>query len=157
MAIRIVREKNDPTLRQQAVVVKRFDESLVRLVDDMFETLYHYNGVGLAAPQIGIAKRIVVIDANDGERRVLINPEIVCAEGSEVDIEGCLSVPGVYGEVERRLRVKVKAQDITGAEFVVDGEELLGRALQHEIDHLNGILFLDKVIRLVPQEEMADE
>lgn len=157
MAIRIVREKGDPVLRETAVAVKRFDETLERLVDDMFETLYHYNGVGLAAPQIGIPKRIVVIDAGENEKFVLINPEIITASGKEIDAEGCLSIPGVWGEVERYSEVRVRAQDVKGEHFEVQANDLLCRALQHEIDHLKGVLFVDKVIRFIPKEELADD
>lgn len=156
MAIRIVREQGDPVLREPALTVKRFDHTLARLVEDMYETMYHYNGVGLAAPQIGIPKRIVVIDAGEGHKHALINPEIISAEGSETDVEGCLSIPGVYGEVERYNQVRVRAQDITGEFFEIESGDFLCRVMQHEIDHLKGVLFVDKVIRFITQEELAD-
>lgn len=157
MAIRTVREKGDPILREQAATVKRFDENLARLVEDMFETMYHYKGVGLAAPQIAIPKSIVVLDAGDGERHALINPKIVFADGLEVDVEGCLSVPGVYGEVERYAQIRVHAQDLKGERLEIEASEFLARVLQHELDHLQGVLFVDKVIRYIPKEELVDE
>ena len=157
MAIRIVREKGDPVLREHAAPVKRFDETLARLVEDMFETMYHYNGVGLAAPQIAIPKRIIVLDAGDGERQALINPKIVQAEGNEIDVEGCLSVPGVYGEVERYSQIRVSAQDVKGEFLEIEAADFLARVLQHELDHLEGVLFVDKVVRYIPKEELADE
>lgn len=157
MAIRIVREKGDPSLREKAAKVKRFDATLARLVEDMFETMYHYNGVGLAAPQIGIAKRIVVVDAGEEQRFALINPEIVVAEGRETDVEGCLSVPGVYGEVERYVKVRIKAQDVSGAPVDIEATDFLARVVQHELDHLAGVLFVDKVIRYISKEELANE
>jgi len=157
MAIRIVREKGDPGLREHTAIVKRFDATLSRLVEDMFETMYHYNGVGLAAPQIGIPKRIVVLDAGGGEQYALVNPEVVLAEGREVDVEGCLSVPGVYGEVERYTRIKVQAQDVQGELLEIEATDFLARVMQHEIDHLRGVLFVDKVIRYVPKEELVDD
>ncbi|KAF0197988.1 MAG: peptide deformylase [Bacillota bacterium] len=157
MAIRIVREKGDPVLREHTATVKRFDETLARLVEDMFETMYHYNGVGLAAPQIAIPKSIIVLDAGDGERYALINPKIVLAEGHEVGVEGCLSVPGVYGEVERYSQIRVHAQDLKGELLEIEATEFLARVLQHELDHLQGVLFVDKVIRYLPEEELADE
>ncbi|MDP3488115.1 MAG: peptide deformylase [Bacillota bacterium] len=157
MAIRIVREKGDPILRENTATVKRFDETLARLVEDMFETMYHYNGVGLAAPQIAIPKSIVVLDAGDGERYALINPKIVLAEGLEVDVEGCLSVPGVYGEVERYSQIRVHAQDLKGELLEIEATEFLARVLQHELDHLQGVLFVDKVIRYIPKEELVDD
>lgn len=156
MAIRIVREKGDEALREQARPVRRFDATLERLVEDMFETMYHYNGIGLAAPQIGISKRIIVIDVDD-ERLALINPAVVEAEGEEVDVEGCLSIPGVYGEVRRFSRIKVKAMNTAGEEVWVAADGLLSRCLQHEIDHLLGVLFVDKVIRYIQKEELLDD
>lgn len=158
MAIRIVREKGDPVLLISAKPIKRFDEGLERLVEDMFETMQHYNGVGLAAPQIGISKQLVVVDTGEeGQSLVLINPNIVSAKGKEIDVEGCLSVPGVYGEVERSVSLTVRYQDISGEEREMKAENLLARALQHEIDHLKGVLFVERVIRFVPQEELAND
>lgn len=141
----------DPVLRQEAGPVEVFDEELGRLVEDMFETMYAAEGVGLAAPQIGISRRIFVIDTRDeddpkGGRYALINPEIVEAS-AETDkaTEGCLSIPGIEEVVERPSAVRVRAQDVRGEWFELEGDDLLGRALQHEHDHLEGILFLDRV------------
>lgn len=145
MAIRNLRFLGDDLLRKKSRRVDKIDDRIQVLLDDMLETMYENNGVGLAAPQVGILKRVVVIDIGEGPL-FLINPEIIEEEGFYVDQEGCLSVPGRQGEVKRPYRVKVKAQDRKGNEIIVEGEELLARALCHEIDHLNGILFVDKVI-----------
>jgi len=158
MAIRIVREKGDPVLLEKAKPIKRFDEALVRLVEDMFETMQHYNGVGLAAPQIGISKQLIVVSTGeDGHSMALINPEITEVLGTCIDIEGCLSVPGVYGEVERSEKLTVRFQDVEGQEQQISADCLLARALQHEIDHLKGVLFLERVTRFVPQEELEND
>ncbi len=154
MAIRFLRTEGDPVLRKPALEVKRFDAALGRLLDDMAESMYYYEGVGLAAPQIGISKQIVVIDANESGLLELINPEIVFAEGEEVDIEGCLSVPQTYGEVKRAARVKVIAQNRLGERIEIEAEGLLARALQHEIDHLQGVLFIDRALRILPPDDM---
>lgn len=145
MAIRNLRFLGDDLLRKKSRKVDEIDDRIQVLLDDMLQTMYENNGVGLAAPQVGILKRVVVIDIGEGPL-FLINPEIIEEEGFYVDQEGCLSVPGRQGEVKRPYRVKVKAQDRKGNEIIVEGEELLARALCHEIDHLNGILFVDKVI-----------
>lgn len=147
MAIRIVREYGDEILRKKSKTVEVFDEKIKLLVEDMLETLYQYNGVGLAAPQIGILKRIVVIDTYEGKGPiVLINPEIVKEKGEQEVDEGCLSFPKQYAKVIRPKEVTVKAMDENGKEFKITGKELLAQALSHEIDHLNGILFVDKII-----------
>lgn len=119
----------------------------------MKDTMYEANGIGLAAPQVGVLKRAVVIDIGEGAIE-LVNPEIEQVEGNAVDVEGCLSVPNVWGEVERPQKVIVKAQDRFGNEFRLEAEGLLARAVCHEIDHLDGILFVDKVIRFVSEEEI---
>lgn len=134
----------DPILREKAITVKNFNKNLSKLIDNMVETMVEYDGVGLAAPQVGIPKRVVVIDVGDGLIE-LINPEIIDTKGEQIGQEGCLSVPGKYAEVKRSKYAKVKAQDRTGKEFIVDGEDLLARAFLHEVDHLNGILFVDKI------------
>ena len=145
MAIRQLRFEGDPILRKTSRKVEKIDEKLIMLLDDMVETMYKEEGVGLAAPQIGILKRVIVIDVGEGPVK-LINPEIVSEEGEEIDIEGCLSVPGKSGEVKRPKKVKVKYLDINGSENLIEGTGLLARALCHEIDHLNGILYIDKLI-----------
>ena len=144
MAIREIREKGDEILYKKCKAVVKFDEKLHILLDDMYETMQSRDGVGLAAPQVGILKRAVVIDVGDGKIE-LINPEIVEESGSE----GCLSVPGVFGEVTRPNVVTVKAQDRDGKWFKITGKELLARAFCHEIEHLDGKLFLDRVIRFI--------
>ena len=147
MAIRIVRKNGDEILRKKSKTVEVFDEKLKELVDDMLDTLYEYNGVGLAAPQIGILRRIVVIDTYEGDGPiVLINPEIIKQKGEQEVDEGCLSFPNQYAKVIRPKEVTVKAFDEEGKEFTITGKELLAQALSHEIDHLNGILFVDKII-----------
>ncbi|MGN1115577.1 MAG: peptide deformylase [Candidatus Ornithomonoglobus sp.] len=146
MAIRQLRLREDEILRKQCKEVKKFDEKLGILLDDMYDTMTKAEGVGLAAPQVGILKRVVVIDIGEG-RIELINPEIIETSGSQNGAEGCLSFPGLYGEVERPNYVKVKAQDRTGRWFTVEGEELLARALCHECDHLNGHVFTEKVTK----------
>lgn len=136
--------------------VKHFGETLVRLLDDMAESMYHYHGVGLAAPQIGISKCIIVIDDGTNGLMELINPNLTHLDGEEVDIEGCLSVPGVYGDVARAARVRVTAQTRTGEPFELEAEGFLARVLQHEIDHLSGVLFTDKALRILPPDEIEE-
>lgn len=153
MAIRIIRKQGDEILNKVCKPVKAFDNKLAILLDDMYDTMLEYNGVGLAAPQVGILKRAVVIQTeDDGEIIELINPEIIAESGSQNDSEGCLSVPGVYGEVERPMVVTVKAQDRNGEFFEITGEGLLARAFCHEIEHLEGKLFLDRVTKFVERE-----
>jgi peptide deformylase len=136
----------DPVLETAAKAVKSFDEELQKLVADMFESMYAARGVGLAAPQIGISLRLAVIDVTDGKNAeakiVCANPEIIHAEGEQREEEGCLSLPGFRGYVARPQYVTVRAQDATGKEFEMRGEQLLARAFCHEIDHLNGTLFI---------------
>lgn len=144
MAIRIIREYEEDILRKKCKEVKVFDEKIHTLLDDMAETMYESNGVGLAAPQVGFLKKAVVIDVGDGIVE-LLNPEIIEQTGSQTGNEGCLSVPGKSGCVTRPNYVKVKAKDRNGNEIIVEGEELMARALCHEIDHLDGILYIDLV------------
>lgn len=148
MAIREIREKGDEILYKKCKAVVKFDKKLHILLDDMYETMQSRDGVGLAAPQVGILKRAVVIDVGDGKIE-LINPEIVEESGEQTGSEGCLSVPGVFGEVTRPNVVTVKAQDRDGKWFKITGKELLARAFCHEIEHLDGKLFLDRVIRFI--------
>ena len=148
MAIREIREKGDEILYKKCKAVVKFDEKLHILLDDMYETMQSRDGVGLAAPQVGILIRAVVIDVGDGKIE-LINPEIVEESGEQTGSEGCLSVPGVFGEVTRPNVVTVKAQDRDGKWFKITGKELLARAFCHEIEHLDGKLFLDRVIRFI--------
>jgi peptide deformylase len=142
----------DPVLQKPGEKVTVFDAKLKKLVEEMFDSMYAAQGIGLAAPQIAISKRITVIDVsfkkNPEERIALINPEIIEREGKQVEEEGCLSLPEIREKVTRAAKVKVKAQDVSGEWFEVEGDELLARALQHEIDHLDGVLFIDRLSRL---------
>jgi peptide deformylase len=142
----------DPVLERPSGPVTAFDGELQKLIDDMFESMYAAKGIGLAAPQIGIPKRLTVIDLsfqkNPEEKIVLINPEIIFREGKQYEEEGCLSLPEIREKVSRAAKVKVRAQDAKGEWFELDGEELLARAFQHEIDHLDGVLFFRRVSAL---------
>lgn len=147
MAIRTIRTVGDPVLRKKSKLVEEVTDKMRMLIEDMLETMYEANGVGLAAPQIGILKRIVVIDIYDETgAKVLINPEILEKEGKQVGPEGCLSIPGQSGLVERPMWVKAKALNENGEEIIIEGTELLARAICHEVDHLDGILFTDIMI-----------
>lgn len=144
MATRIIRTDDDPILRKTSRVVENIDERVLVLIDDMIETMYKADGVGLAAPQVGVLKRIIVIDVGEGVIE-LINPEIIEEIGEQCDSEGCLSLPGKSGDVTRPQRVKVKGLNREGKEVVYIAEDLFARAVCHEVDHLNGILFIDRV------------
>lgn len=147
MAVRNIRKIGDSVLTKVSREVKKVDDKLLVLIDDMIDTMYNADGVGLAAPQVGVLKRVVVIDVSDERNNpiILINPEILETQGCQIGDEGCLSVPGKVGVVERPNYVKVKAYDRNMEEFIIEGTELLARALCHEIDHLNGILYVEKV------------
>ena len=145
MAIRQIRTIGDDILRKTCKPVKEMTPRLEELIGDMFETMYEACGVGLAAPQVGILKQLVVIDVEDGNQYVLINPEILETEGSQTGSEGCLSVPGKSGVVTRPNYVKVKALNEHMEEYELEGEGLLARAICHECDHLKGGLFVDVV------------
>ncbi len=153
MAIRQIRKDGDPELRKKAAEVIRFTQPLHRLIEDMIDTMKEAQGVGLAAPQVGISKRVIVIQDNDTVFEI-VNPEIIANQGEVIDIEGCLSCPGAYGEVSRFAEVEVKGKDRHGKDIQVTGQALLARVLQHEIDHLDGVLFIDKAIRLLDPEEL---
>ena len=145
MALRNIVKEGDSVLRKKCKEVTDFNERLHILLDDMKETLIEAEGAGLAAPQVGILKRVAIVSVDDDYYEI-INPEIIATSGEQTGPEGCLSVPGVYGTVSRPMKVTVKAQDRFGKEFTVSGEGLLARAFCHEIDHLDGTLFKDKVI-----------
>lgn len=165
MAIREILTSEHPILRQKAKKVKRVDASIQKLIDDMFDSMHAAHGLGLAAPQIGVGLRVFVVempkdDTDDtveaqprakrrvqysGERIALINPEIIHAEGEQIGEEGCLSIPGYVGIVRRAQKVVVKGLNRNGKEVKLTGEDLLARAFQHEIDHLDGILFTDRI------------
>ena len=144
MALRTIRVEGDPVLGKVCREVTEVTPKIVTLIDDMLETMYEANGVGLAAPQVGILKRIVVIDVGEGPI-VMINPEIIEADGEQTGDEGCLSVPGMAGQVTRPNYVKVKAMDEDMNEVIYEGTELLARAFCHEIDHLDGKMYTDLV------------
>jgi peptide deformylase len=150
--IREIVKYPDPILQQPTEPVTAFNDELRELVDDMFESMYAAHGIGLAAPQIGIAKRLTVIDLsfqkNPEEKIVLINPQIIHREGKQSEEEGCLSLPEIREKVSRAAKVRVRAQNVKGEWFEIDGEELLARAFQHEIDHLDGVLFIFRVSAL---------
>ncbi|MBO4367669.1 MAG: peptide deformylase [Clostridia bacterium] len=151
MATRNILKAGDETLRKKSRPIDKFEKRLNVLLDDMAETMYAADGVGLAAPQVGILRRVVVIDVGDGLLE-LINPEIVEMDGSQVNAEGCLSVPGRRCTVERPSHVIVKAFDRKGREFTVEGTGLLAICLCHELDHLDGILYIDKMIEDVTEK-----
>ena len=156
MALRNIRILGDEILKKQAKEVTEMTPKIEELIDDMFETMYDANGCGLAAPQVGIRKRIVVIDCGD-QPLVLINPEILETSGEQTGQEGCLSVPGKVGIVTRPNYAKVKALDENMDEVIVEGTELLARCLCHEIDHLNGIMYVDKAEGPLMDTEEAEE
>lgn len=157
MAIRKIREIGDPCLKKKCREVEKFDDKLHTLLDDMKETLLLANGVGLAAPQVGILRRVVVIDLGEDEGMIeLINPVITHTEGSVTDVEGCLSVPGKAGEVTRPKKATVRAFDRDGNEFEFTGEDLYARCICHECDHLDGILYVEKVTKFI-NPELDDE
>lgn len=150
MAIRNIRTEEDPILRKKSRVVENFDDRLFELLDDMAETMYAADGVGLAAVQVGILRRVVVIDIGEGLME-LINPEIIEVDGVQCGVEGCLSLPGKQAYTMRPMTVKVKAQNREGNWCVYKGSELKAKAFCHEIDHLDGILYVDKIAK---QEEI---
>lgn len=155
MAIRNIVKHPEPVLRERSREVTKFNEHLHKLLDDMAETMYHANGVGLAAPQVGILKRVFVVDCGDGLIE-FVNPEIISKEGEQFGAEGCLSIPGLMGDVLRARKVKMKAQNRHGEEFTIEGEDLFARAMQHELDHLNGVLFIDLAVRTYTEEELEE-
>ena len=157
MAIRkIVKLGEDEVLRKRSRKVEKFDKRLEQLLDDMADTMYEADGAGLAAPQVGILKRCVVIDAGEGLIE-LVNPEILSAEGTQMCIEGCLSVPGRRGRVERPEKVIVHAQDRKGRHIELEGEGFLANAICHELDHLDGIVYVDKMLEDVTDQYAEEE
>ena len=157
MGFRKILTNEDPALHKVCKPVEKFDWRLHKLLDDMQETLIESNGVGLAAPQVGILRRVVLVDLGE-EILELINPEIIGTEGEQVGPEGCLSVPGRYGLVKRPYCVKVRAQDRDGQWYEAEGEELIARCFCHELDHLDGILYTQVMERFLTEEELeADE
>ena len=163
MAIRKIREEGDALLLKKSRPVTEFNPRLHELIDDMRDTLLNAGGVGLAAPQVGVLRRVVLVmdtlkeGLSDEEQIIeLVNPEIIERDGTQTDPEGCLSVPGVYGLVERPYHVRVRAQDRFGNTFEVEGEELTARCFCHEIDHLDGHLFTELATRILSDEELEE-
>ena len=156
MAIRNIVKTGDDVLLKMCRPVEKFDAKLWALLDDMYDTMNMANGVGLAAPQVGLLRRVVVIDVGEG-RIELINPEIIAQSGEQDGAEGCLSFPNQWGMVKRPMHVTVRAQDRNGKTFELSGSELLARAFCHEIDHLNGVCFVSRAYRMVDPEELEAE
>jgi peptide deformylase len=148
MAVYRIVELGDPVLRQKSSPVPEVNSGIQRLLDNLADTLYAAKGVGLAAPQIGVAKRVIVVVCGEGLWEV-VNPEIISMQGQEVAVEGCLSIPGVAGEVKRAAQVIVKGWDRSGQEIQIEADGMGARVLQHETDHLDGILFIDKASKIV--------
>ena len=171
MSVLPVRTMGDPVLRERARPVANFDKALRRLAADMVETMYDSNGVGLAAPQVGVSGRMFVFDDGETGPMVVVNPELYDHEGEQDGEEGCLSLPGIYFNVKRAMKVKVRGSDVDGRPIELEGEGLLARIFQHENDHIDGILFIDRLseetrreamkllreqeLGLVPQEQRA--
>jgi peptide deformylase len=152
MAIRNIREEGDEVLRKKSKEIDVINDRIIELANDMVETMHEAEGCGLAAPQVGILKRLIVVDVGDGPIE-LVNPRLVSQEGEKTEAEGCLSIPGVVGEVKRPYKVVVEALNLKGEEIVIEGEGILARALCHEIDHLDGILFIDKATKIVDNNQ----
>ena len=154
MGLRKILTDKDPALHKVCRPVTNFDKRLHKLLDDMVETLVDSGGVGLAAPQVGILRRVVVVDTGEGIVE-LVNPTLIETDGEQVGPEGCLSVPGKYGLVKRPYYAKVRAQDRNGDWFEAEGEELIGRCFCHELDHLDGILYTEIMERLLTEDELV--
>lgn len=146
----------DPPLSETSAPVERFDTKLQRLADDMLETMGEYEGVGLAAPQVGVLKRMFVLRAPEGDPMCLVNPEILDSEGSEEGEEGCLSMPTIYAQVNRATWIHVKAFDVRGAPLDFEATDFVARIIQHEVDHLNGILFPERLDIITRQAKLAE-
>ena len=156
MALRTILTDEDPALHKVCRPVTQFDKRLHDLLDDLKETLAHANGAGLAAPQVGILRRAVIVVDADDRMLELVNPEIIAREGEQEGFEGCLSVPGRWGMVKRPMKVKVRAQDRNGEFFEVEGEEIVARCFCHETEHLDGHLFTERADRLYTTEELDE-
>lgn len=158
MTIReIVKSPNDILTKKTKKILK-FDRNLANLLDDMYETMLENDGIGIAAPQVGESVRVAIVDLGEGEEPIeLVNPEVLQTEGSVIEIEGCLSFPELFGEVERPFYVRVKAQERNGDWYELEAEDYEARAILHEIDHLDGILFDSKILRVVDPSELEEE
>ena len=154
MAILNIIKEGDPVLRRESRRVDEITPRIIRLLDDMWDTLNLAQGVGLAAVQVGVLRRVVIIEVEEGKRIELINPEIIAKSGKQNEVEGCLSLPHKWGVTDRPMKVTVRAMNRHGKEFEITGEGLLARALCHELDHLDGKLFTDCTIRMVDESEL---
>jgi peptide deformylase len=157
MAVLNIIKDGDELLRKTSRPVTEITPRIIRLLDDMKDTLHKANGVGLAAPQVGVLRRIAIVECEPGELIELINPEVIEQSGEQEEVEGCLSVPERWGITKRPAKVKVKATDRHGNTFTVEGEGLLARALCHETDHLDGIIFYDKAVRMLTKDEIEND
>jgi len=158
LAIRQIIQKPATLLEETCNPVTRFDEELATLLDDLYETMIDADGVGIAAPQVGVPLRVAIVDLGEGEEPIeMVNPEVIHTEGESIDIEGCLSIPGLYGEVERPYAIRIQAQERDGTWYELEAEDYEARAILHEIDHLDGILFDTKIIRVVDPSELEVE
>ena len=157
MAKRKILTDSDPALRQVCKPVEKITPRIETLLDDMIETMRDANGVGLAAPQVGVLLRAVVIETEPGQVWELINPEIIAREGTQNELEGCLSLPGQWGITERPEKVTVRAMDRNGEIYEVSGEGLMARALCHELDHLDGVLYKDNALHMLTKEEIKEQ
>ncbi|RNF40648.1 peptide deformylase [Planococcus salinus] len=157
MAIRTIVKHPDELLEKSCAKVTVFDKELAVLLDDMYETMIEADGVGIAAPQVGVSARVAIVDFGEGQDPIeMINPELVLFEGADTDIEGCLSFPGIFGEVERPDHVKIKAQERDGSWYELEAEGYEARAILHEMDHLDGVLFTSKITKYISQEELDE-
>lgn len=155
MAIRNIVKHPSDILEEKCLPITTFDKNLAVLLDDMHETMVENDGVGIAAPQVGVAVRVAIVDFAEGQEPIeMINPELVLFEGAETDVEGCLSFPGIFGEVERPDHIKIKAQERDGTWYELEAEGYEARAILHEMDHLDGVLFTTKITKYVTQEEL---
>lgn len=157
MAVLNIVKVGDPVLRKTCRPVDEITPHILRLLDDMLETLHRANGVGLAAPQVGVLRRIALVEVEDGEVFELINPEIIAREGVQNELEGCLSIPEQWGVTERPEKVTVRATNRRGEIYTATGEGLLARAFCHEIDHLDGVLFTDHAVHMLTPEEIREQ
>lgn len=157
MTIREIVKHPNKVLETPCDTVTKFDKDLAVLLDDMHETMVEADGVGIAAPQVGVLQRVAIVDFQEGQDPIeMINPQLALFEGTETDIEGCLSFPGIFGEVERHGRIKIKAQERDGTWYELEAEGYEARAILHEMDHLDGVLFTSKIQKYVTQEELDE-
>ncbi|WP_075617509.1 peptide deformylase [Paenisporosarcina indica] len=158
MTIRTIVKNPNEVLNRKTKKVNKFDQKLTTLLEDMYDTMIDADGIGIAAPQVGVSLRVAIVDLGEGEEIIeMVNPEVLETEGLEVEVEGCLSFPDLYGEVERPFYVRIKAQERDGTWYELEAEDYEARAILHEIDHLDGILFDSKIIRVVDPSELEPQ